>query len=94
MATGCNFLRAHDTDKTGDANFVVLYQVSSSIHKNNFIPILYQFYTDLFSQDQVHEQPACIIQYMYYEPFLKKENADLRVKPYNDTVLNTNIPNK
>ena len=29
-------LRAHNTDKTEDANFITLYQVNSSIHKNNF----------------------------------------------------------
>ena len=29
-------LRVHDTDKTEDANFITLYQVSSSIHKNDF----------------------------------------------------------
>ena len=29
-------LRAHDTDKTEDANFIASYQVSSSIHKNDF----------------------------------------------------------
>ena len=31
-------LRAHDTDKTEYANFIASYQVSSSIHKNSFIP--------------------------------------------------------
>ena len=37
---GCQLqlLRAHDNDKTQDANFIASYQVSSSIHKNNFIP--------------------------------------------------------
>ena len=29
-------LRAHDTDKTEDANFITSYRVSSSIHKNDF----------------------------------------------------------
>ena len=29
-------LRAHDTDKTQDAKFIASYQVSSSIHKNDF----------------------------------------------------------
>ena len=30
-------LRAHDTDKTQDANLIASYRVSSSIHKNDFI---------------------------------------------------------
>ena len=29
-------LRAHDTDKTEDANFIASYRVSSSIHENDF----------------------------------------------------------
>ena len=29
-------LRTHDTDKTEDTNFIALYRVSSSIHKNDF----------------------------------------------------------
>ena len=29
-------LRAQDTDKTEDANFIASFQVSSSIHKNDF----------------------------------------------------------
>ena len=29
-------LHAHNTDKTEDANFITLYQLSSSIHKNDF----------------------------------------------------------
>ena len=35
---GCQLqlLRAHDTDKTEDANFIALYRVSSSMHKNDF----------------------------------------------------------
>ena len=31
-------LRTHDTDKTEDANFIASYQVSYSVHKNDFIP--------------------------------------------------------
>ena len=29
-------LRTHDTDKTEDANFIISYWVSFSIHKNDF----------------------------------------------------------
>ena len=29
-------LRAHNTDKTKDANFIASYRVNSSIHKNVF----------------------------------------------------------
>ena len=36
---GCllHLLRAYNADKTKGANFIALYQVSSSIHKNYFI---------------------------------------------------------
>ena len=29
-------LRAHDTDKTEEDNFIISYRVNSSIHKNDF----------------------------------------------------------
>ena len=29
-------LRAHDTDKTEDSNFITSYRASSSIHENDF----------------------------------------------------------
>ena len=34
-------LRAHDSDKTEDGDFIASYLVSSSIHKNNFYTLFH-----------------------------------------------------
>ena len=81
-------LRTHDTDKTEDANFIASYQVSFSIHKNDFYTKrkLVKDHSIRHASSQNPFFSTCIINLT-----LKKEYAGLRVKPLIDSCSVVNL---